>query len=40
MSIFNEIDKQALVQKQNLDAQKPTIPIYDQLPEAQQKKVF
>lgn len=38
--VLGQIDQQEKVQKENIDKQKPHIPIYDQLPEAQQKAAF
>lgn len=39
-NITREIDNQTQQQKNLLDSQRPKIPVYDQLPEAQRKKVF
>lgn len=39
-TILTEINNQGLKQKQLVDSQRPKIPVYDQLPENQKRKVF
>ena len=37
---MDDIETQKEIQEKSLDEQKPSIPVYDQLPEDQKQKVY